>query len=183
MQSSIERSGKNMSEEIEFPKLSELSLRQKGCLGVVCCGLLAILGFWIWYMMFVTSVENYELGFVFDRVTGEITILEKKGWIVRTPFRYSVHHIDMRPHQITISANERVLNAKLVQFDPKGLQTFVEWHGRSAGDNTRNLQEILKCYAFDLADGKDCPFLIVVQEIAPNQAGLAIQDPGMKEKK
>lgn len=141
-----------------------------------------MVSFLIWYKMFVTSVENYELGFVFDRVSGEITILEKKGWIVRTPFRYSVHHIDMRPHQITISANERVLNAKLVQFDPKGLQTFVEWHGRSAGDKTKNLQEILKCYAFDLADGKDCPFLTVIQEIAPNQGGLAARASAVKEK-
>lgn len=125
----------------------------------------------IWYMVCVRTVENYELGFVFDRYTGKIEIVEKKGWVVRNPIRYSVHSIDLRPYQITISANERVLNAKLCRFNPNGLQTFIEWHGRGAGDDVGSLKEILKCYAFDLAEGKDCPFLEVIQQIAPNQGG------------
>lgn len=142
-------------------------------LGVIAGVLLAVcfVGFFFWFGLWVTTVENYELGFAFDRVTGQIELLDKQGWIVRTPFRYSVHKLDLRPHQLQFSANQRVLNAKLCRFDPKGLETFIEWHGRSAGDSTMNLQEILKCYAFDLADGKDCPFLEVIQEIAPGQGG------------
>lgn len=132
----------------------------------------SLLGFLIWYGSWVTTVDNYELGFVFDRVTGKIEPVEKQGWVIRTPIRYSVHTIDLRPYQVTISFNERVLNAKLVRFNPDGLATFVEWHGRDAGDSTTNLREILKCYAFDVADGKDCPFLEVIQEIAPNQGAL-----------
>jgi hypothetical protein len=130
-----------------------------------------VLALLLFRIVFVTNVENYELGFTFDRVTGKIETVEKQGWVIRTPIRYSVHKIDLRPHQITISANKRVLNAKLVMFKPEGLQTFVEWHGRDAGDSVDRLEEILKCYAFDLADGKDCPFLEVIQEIAPNQGG------------
>lgn len=145
-----------------------------GGIGVILAALVvfSIVGLVIFRLFWVTNVENYELGFVFDKYTGKIEMCEKQGWITRMPIRYAVHAIDMRPHQITISANQRVLNAKLVRFDPKGLQTFVEWHGRSAGDNVNNLQEILKCYAFDTADGKDCPFLEVIQEIAPNQSGI-----------
>jgi hypothetical protein len=144
-----------------------------GTIGAFLGAILVVLFvvFLFWYNMWVSCVENYELGFVFDRVTGKIELLDKQGWIVRTPFRYSVHKLDLRPHQLQFSANQRVLNAKLCRFDPKGLETFVEWHGRDAGDKTDNLQEILKCYAFDLADGKDCPFLEVIQEIAPNQGG------------
>jgi hypothetical protein len=133
-------------------------------------------------VFWVTHVDNYELAFVFDSATGKIEKVDKTGWIVRTPVRYSVHHIDLRPHQLTISANQRVLNAKLVQFDPEGLDTFVQWHGRAAGDETKALQEILKCYAFDLADGKDCPFLKVVQEIAPSQAGTKVAGKTEAEK-
>lgn len=132
----------------------------------------ALVGFIFWWIFWVTTVDNYELGFVFDRVTGKIEKVEKQGWVIRTPIRYSVHTLDLRPYQLTISANERVLNAKLVRFNPEGLETFVEWHGRSAGDSTSNLKEILKCYAFDMADGKDCPFLTVLQDIAPNQGAL-----------
>lgn len=131
--------------------------------------LVGVLLFSCWFGLFVTTVENYELGFVFDRYTGEIETIEKKGWVVRTPLRYSVHTIDLRPYQLTISANQRVLNAKLVQFNPEGLDTFVQWHGRDAGDDLYNLKEILKCYAFALDSGKDCPFLTVLQEIEPNQ--------------
>ena len=76
-----------------------------------------------------------------------------------------------------------MLNAKLVRFDPKGLATFVEWHGRNAGDYTKNLLEILKCYAFDMAEGKDCPFLKVIQVIAPNQGAQELPAIDIEEKK
>jgi hypothetical protein len=132
--------------------------------------------FIFWYALWVTDVDNYELGFSFDRQSGKIERIDRTGWVIRTPFRYSVHKLDLRPHQLTISANQRVLNAKLVKFNPAGLATFVEWHGRSAGDELSNLLEILKCYAFDKADGKDCPFLEVVQEIAPNQGAQSSSD-------
>lgn len=147
--------------------------------GITLAGLLAIsfIGFLIWFGFWVTIIDNYELGYVFDKVSGKITRVEKQGWIVRTPIRYKVHTIDIRPYQIMISANERVLNAKLCRFNPEGLQTFVEWHGRGAGSSKAELLEILKCYAFDTVSGKDCPFLTVVHEIAPHQGVLPPESP------
>lgn len=131
---------------------------------------LSVIGLLVFYTFWVHSIDKHELGFVFDRISGKIEKIERSGWVVRTPLRYSVHCVDLRPYQIQISANQRVLNAKLVSFNPEGLETFVQWHGRSAGDNLDNLKEILKCYAFDKAEGKDCPFLRVVSELAPTQA-------------
>ncbi len=156
-----------------------MSLRWKvlSWLGGIILGALII--FWIWYGLWVTTIDNYELGFSFDRKTGQIEVIGHTGWVIRMPIRYSVHHVDLRPYQLTISANQRVLNAKLVEFNPAGLETFVEWHGRDAGDNLANLLEILKCYAFDKAEGRDCPFLTVIQDIAPNQAEL----PSSKEER
>ncbi|MDD5050783.1 MAG: hypothetical protein PHV93_03525 [Candidatus Pacebacteria bacterium] len=130
---------------------------------------LGVLGLAAWFMFWVTFVDNYEFGFAYDKFTGKIEPIEHTGWVSRTPWRYSVHTIDLRPYQLSISANSRVLNAKLVRFNPKGIDTFVEWHGRSAGDKLSDLQEILKCYAFDRAEGRDCPFLTVIQELAPGQ--------------
>lgn len=126
--------------------------------------------FFMWYIMFVTTIEKHEFGYCFDRISGNIEVFTNSGWVVRAPFRYSVHTIDLRPIQITISANQRVLNAKLVKFNPDGIKCFIEWHGRGAGQQVWDLAEILKCYAFDKASGEDCPFLEVVQEIAPNQS-------------
>lgn len=131
---------------------------------------ISLVGFLLWCLFWVSSIDNYELGFVYNRVTGQIEKVEHPGWVVRTPFKYSVHSIDLRPYQIQIAANQRVLNAKLVRFNPDGLDTFVEWHGRGAGDNTAALLEILKCYAFDRAEGKDCPFLTVLSELSLPQA-------------
>lgn len=134
--------------------------------GVVLAVLIGLLVFRAGWLSFV---DNYELGYSYDRFTGKIERFERTGWVVLTPWRYDVHTVDLRPYQIAISANQRVLNAKLVRFNPKGLETFVEWHGRGAGDSTYNLLEILKCYAFDRDEGRDCPFLEVVSVLAPSQ--------------
>ncbi len=130
----------------------------------------SLAGVLIFCLTFVTFVDKHELGFSFDRFSGKIERLERTGWVVLNPVRYSVHTIDLRPYQVTISANARILNAKLVRFDPAGLDTFVEWHGCGAADSTYSMLEILKCYAFDRADGRDCPFLVVVSEISPVQS-------------
>ena len=156
----------------------------KTCGGIVIlCLVASFFGLLIWRALWVTNVDKHQLAFSFDRKTGEIEVIDHTGWVVLTPIRYSVHRIDLRPYQLTISVNQRVLNAKLVRFDPKGLATFVEWHGRNAGDYTGNLLEILKCYAFDMAEGKDCPFLKVIQVIAPNQGAQELPAIDIEEKK
>lgn len=144
----------------------------------------------IFFIGWVSFVDNYELGFVYNRFSGEIKVLNRTGYFIFTPFKYSVHAIDLRPYQISITASfgsekatsgipSRVLNAKLVRFEPRGLMTFVEWHGRSAGDSLNNLKEIMKCYAFDKEDGRDCPFIAVLSEMNPSQS----PDPVMEDKR
>lgn len=134
----------------------------------------ALLGFWIFWANWVHYVDKHEFGFVFDKFTGRIEVVQHSGYVVRNPFRYDVNAIDLRPYQVSITAdlgvNQRILNAKLVRFNPKGLDSFIAWHGQSAGNNVGTLKEILKCYAFDREEGRDCPFLIVVSELAPAQA-------------
>ena len=136
---------------------------------VIVSFVLSFIGFLVWWAFWVKFVDNYEYGFVYDKYTGKIEPVGKTGWVVRTPWRYSVHTIDIRPYQVQISANERVLNAKLVSFNPKGIDTFVAWHGREAGENKTALLEILKCYAFDVEGGVDCPFLNVQKQLTPAQ--------------
>lgn len=132
---------------------------------------LAIISLVIWRVFFVTMVDAHELAFSYDRLDGQIEQIKETGWVTRLPIRYAVHTIDMRPYQVTISANQRILNAKLVRFNPEGIDKFVEWHGRDAGDNLQNLLEILKCYAFDKEGGASCPFLTILNEVSPGQAG------------
>ena len=133
--------------------------------GAIITAVVAFFGFLLWLALFVTHVDNHELGYIFRRTSGEIQVLEKKGWVIRTPWVDAVHTIDLRPYQVKIDANERVLTAKLVQFNPEGLTTFIKWHGRSEGDNRERLVEILRSYAFKPNGGADCPFLTVVEEL------------------
>src|SRR3989344_302406 len=107
--------------------------------------------------------DNYEIGYQFDSRDGKITVLNESGYYVTPPLVISVHKIDMRPMQVCINANQRVLNCKLVQFDPSGIELFLSWHGRDnypgpGQGGTSIFSEILKSYAYD-GSGKNYPFL------------------------
>jgi hypothetical protein len=113
-------------------------------------------------------VENYELGYQFDKVSGQTTLLTNKdntlknGYIYANPL-VSIYTIDLRPMQVTINANNRVLNAKLVQFNPKGFRTFIAWHGNNDYEPF-NLKDILMSYAYD-PTGKNYEFLTILKEL------------------
>jgi hypothetical protein len=132
--------------------------------GISLAGLLILSGlaFWIWYANWVNHVEKTELGFIFDKRTGQITKVEHAGWVIATPWWQDVHTIDLRPNQVCMNANQRVLNCKLVQFDPAGFNTFIDWHGRFAGPY---VYEILRSYAFNVNEGRDCPFLTIKDDM------------------
>lgn len=123
-------------------------------------------------VLLVNFVDSYEIGYKFDSRTGKIEILQETGYYVTPPFVVSIHTVDLRPMQVCINANARVLNCKLVKFDKAGLETFIAWHGRDdyVGGNSgingsgTNLTEILKSYAFD-GSGRAYPFLIDVTPV------------------
>ena len=79
---------------------------------------LAIVGLILFRTLFVNFIDNYEVGYKFDARTGEITVLKESGYIVTPPFIVRVHTVDLRPMQVCINANQRVLNFKFVKFNP-----------------------------------------------------------------
>lgn len=121
---------------------------------------------------FVDFVDNYEFGYRFNALTGEITELDQKGYIWSAPFITKIHKIDTRPFQVKVSANDRVLNAKLVQFNPKGYKLFISWHGRDDYDKIK-LDPILTSYAFDPSQN-EYPFLNVLKELKNEEKNLGI---------
>jgi hypothetical protein len=134
---------------------------------VIFLGLLISAG--IYRAMFWTFVDNYEFAYKFDGRTGELYPLTntdgtpQQGYIFAWPIVQSIHTIDTRPMQVCINANSRVLNCKLVKFDPKGFSTFVAWHGRGDYDKM-NLEQILMSYAYDPANN-EYPFLKIMKEL------------------
>jgi hypothetical protein len=101
---------------------------------------------------FFTFVDGHEIGYEFNKQTGNIKVLERTGYFWVVPFSTSVYTIDARPMQVRIEANSRVLNAKLVRFrnTPEGVLQFVRMHGLDdySGSGS-NLADILKSYAYE----------------------------------
>ena len=144
--------------------MSKMSLGSKAFFGIGGIVVSSLIVFVIWYVGWVNFVDQHRLGFSYDKFTGKISKLEHTGWIIATPWRVDIHSIDLRPGQVCMNANSRVLNCKLVQFNPAGLENFIELHGRSAGDD-QAVYEILKSYAFNVNEGKDCQFLTVLDDM------------------
>ena len=108
-------------------------------------------------------VDVTEFAYKYDLVTGEVSGIwdedgnPKTGWIWKTPFLEKVHTIETLPYRTCLGEeNTRVLNCKLVQFNPKGWRQFVMWHGRRDYDHNRkgfsvtdyDLNKILMAYAY-----------------------------------
>jgi hypothetical protein len=152
---------------------------------IVTIGLIGLLMAGSFRVIFCTFTDNYHMAYEYNTFTGELKVLEGSGYWVRNPIKYKIHSIEMRPMQVTVlkggigngvgngtgGIGRRILNAKLVEFNPKGFDTFMKWHGRGAGETQAELAEILSCYAFDVDGGKDCPFLTVKNQLAHGQGG------------
>lgn len=134
-------------------------------------------------------VHNYELGYKFDSRDGSISMLPHTGYNPRTPIFESIYTIDLRPRQVCITvggatntstannggANSRVLNCKLVKFNPAGLATFIQFHGADDySDDTLN--DLLKLYAYD-GSGTKYPFLTVLRELKDSNGVVPIGQP------
>jgi len=127
--------------------------------------LIVVVVAFIGWQMVTDFVDQHEVGYKYDRLTGEITVLERTGYFFTWPVIVNIGTIDARPIQVCIAGKvnrvrKRVLNCKLVRFNKEGLKTFIEWHSRDYGD----LDEILKAYAYD-GRKKGYPFLEVLAEI------------------
>lgn len=143
-------------------------MTDRTAIGAVAAFVLLLLGAICFRSCCVTFVDSYELGYRYDARNGKLSHIDRTGYIVHAPLVVDVHTVDLRPMQVCINANARVLNCKLVQFNPAGLDLFLSWHGRGdyeSGAEGR-FNAILMSYAYD-GSGKSYPFLSVIRELKP----------------
>ena len=123
-----------------------------------------IVGLILFRLIFVTFVESYQLGYEYIKYgegAGKIDTLPRTGYFVYNPIKISINTVDLRPMQVRIEANNRVLNAKLVKFRSEGLLQFVAMHGRgdyeqggaSGGGGTGSFKDIMLSYAYESYGG------------------------------
>lgn len=128
-------------------------------------------------------VENYELGYRFNGLDGQIKVLNRPGYHWRTPWVESINTIDLRPTQVCINANSRVLNCKLVRFNADkehnyaGMLLFISWHGRgdyqiATNSSSGGLNDILMSYAYD-GSARSYPFLTIMKELKADESVAA----------
>lgn len=114
-------------------------------------------------------VDNFSMGYKWDAQTGQTTLLNKTGYVSRTPFLQSIYSIDLRPQQVCITSggtsgvNTRVLNCKLVSFNPEGFRLFLKFHGADNYSGAE-LRDLLKIYAYD-STGTNYPFITIENEL------------------
>ncbi len=145
--------------------------------------IISLVGFWGFRAMFFTFVDNYQFGYVYDYWNGSQYPVNHNGYVFSPFYLRKVHTIDQRPMQVCISTIQRVLNCKLVHFDPmakdpetglSGWELFIKWHGRDdyegpgtsmyAPTNNTLFQAILTNYAYD-GTGKPYAFLVIEKEL------------------
>jgi hypothetical protein len=132
--------------------------------------ILSLIGGLCFYVLFVDFVDQHEKGYRYDLTTGKITKLARTGYFITPPLIVKINTFDLRPVQVCIRASinstnstapDRILNCKLVRFNPDGLELFIKWHGR----NPANVPEILKSYAYE-GLGNTYPFLDIITEVS-----------------
>ncbi|OGD31314.1 hypothetical protein A3C91_03005 [Candidatus Azambacteria bacterium RIFCSPHIGHO2_02_FULL_52_12] len=137
----------------------------------------------VYRVVFLTFTDNYVTTYRYDLIgenKGKNTIVPRNGYVFAWPFIQKVHIVDKRPMQVCISAIQRVLNCKLVQFNPAGLDLFLAWHGRDdyenngTRENPSQFNQILMAYAYE-GSGKEYPFLTVIRELKPSEIGEALR--------
>jgi hypothetical protein len=138
--------------------------------GVVVIALITLVLLVAYRVVFLSWVDYHELGYIYNARTGQVNVVPHTGYVRALPFVHKVHVIDLRPMQVCLSSNIRILGCKLVRFEPKGLELFLSWHGRNDYKNNgtkespSSFNQIMMTYAYD---GGQYPFLTPAVETKP----------------
>lgn len=126
----------------------------------------------LFYLACVNYVEPSEVGIARNRVTGRMW-LQHGGFYLTWPW-VGVARIDTRPMRVAVTTSGTARNAKLVQFNQKDWELFVQtegwryywWANRFSinfgyDEEYRGLRDIMRGYAYSV---KKYPFITTIQE-------------------
>jgi hypothetical protein len=121
-------------------------------------GLSIVAGFFFWILCLNHTSVN-EIGVVYNTGTGNVYTQEKPGWYY-TNILTRVAYISTVPIKVTIPSEAKVIVSKMVKFNVKGINTYIQLQGFGYDMNS-SLENVLLGYAFS---GNKYPFLDIVQE-------------------
>lgn len=137
-------------------EIMELERWQKWCIGLVSAVLIGGLAFW---GACLNHVAINEIGIAYNSIGGNVYVQGHPGWYLTSP-TVEVANIPTIPMKVTIPSEAKVINTKIVRFNPNGVDEFVRLQGFSYFSD-QGIENVLMGYAFS---GKSYPFLDVLQE-------------------
>jgi hypothetical protein len=127
----------------------------------------------LFYFLCFNHTEPNEIGIARNWITGNMWVQEKPGWHLTSPST-RVAQVDIRPVRVKVATAGHGYGAKLVKFEPKGWEKFVEtegfryywWYNRLSfnwgyDEEYRGMKDILRGYAYG---AKRYPFFTVLEE-------------------
>ena len=122
----------------------------------ICVGIFLLL---LFYSLFLNHVDINEIGIAYNSIGGKVWIQDRPGWYLTSPF-VEVATVTTLPLKVTIPSEAKVINTKIVRFNPAGVDEFIRMQGFSYFTN-QGIENILMGYAFS---GEKYSFLEVMQE-------------------
>ena len=122
----------------------------------------------LFYLSFLNHIAINEIGVAYNSIGGKVWVQGRPGWYVTAP-TVEVAVIPTVPLRVTIPSEAKVINTKIVRFNPKGVDEFIRLQGFSYFSN-QGIENILMGYAFS---GQKYPFLDVLQESGGENATSA----------
>ncbi len=122
----------------------------------------------LFYLSFLNHVAINEIGVAYNSIGGKVWVQDHPGWYITSP-TVQVAVIPTIPLRVTIPSEAKVINTKIVRFNPKGVDEFIRLQGFSYFSD-QGIENILMGYAFS---GQKYPFLDVLQESGGENATSA----------
>lgn len=113
----------------------------------------------LFYTAFLNHVAINEVGIAYNSVGGKIWVKSHPGWYLTAP-TVEVATISTLPTKVTIPSEAKVINTKIVRFNPDGIDEFIRLQGFSYFSD-QGVENVLMGYAFS---GKKYPFLDILQD-------------------
>ena len=124
----------------------------------------------LFWTLFLNHIAPQQIGIAYDSVNGEVSVQRHPGWYLTHPL-VQVASVETRPFQVCLNAGARILNCKLIRFNPDGANEFVKlqgfhyWNGGTCNNcNTTEFSRIMMGYAYS---ERTYPFIEVLEEIKP----------------
>lgn len=127
---------------------------------IVIAASAVLLAAFTFYTLFLNHVEINEVGVAYNSIGGKVWIQSRPGWYL-TSLTVKVANISTLPQQVQVYSQAKVLNYKIVRFNPDGIDEFIRLQGFEYYEVGGSMNNILTGYAFS---GRRYPFLDVLQE-------------------